>query len=191
MNSRADRDARTTELALAAGRGDHRALESFIRETQRDVWRFIAHLSSVAAADDLTQETYLRAMKSLPRFAAQSSARTWLLSIARRVVVDQVRSAMSRPRLVGSDDWIAAADTAHSESSTSTNHSEDLVEVRMLLAGLPTERREALILTQVLGLSYDEAAHVLGCPIGTVRSRVARAREQLVAAARADGENTG
>ncbi len=61
----------------------------------------------------------------------------------------------------------------------------------MLLAGLPTERREALILTQVLGLSYDEAAHVLGCPIGTVRSRVARAREQLVAAARADGENTG
>lgn len=191
MNSRADRDARTTELALAAGRGDHRALESFIRETQRDVWRFIAHLSSVAAADDLTQETYLRAMKSLPRFAAQSSARTWLLSIARRVVVDQVRSAMSRPRLVGSDDWIAAADTAYSESSTSTNHSEDLVEVRMLLAGLPTERREALILTQVLGLSYDEAAHVLGCPIGTVRSRVARAREQLVAAARADGENTG
>ncbi|OZC76931.1 RNA polymerase subunit sigma [Rhodococcus sp. 06-418-5] len=191
MSSRAEHDAHTTELALAAGRGDHRALESFIRDTQSDVWRFVAHLSSVSAADDLTQETYLRAMKSLPRFAAQSSARTWLLSIARRVVVDQVRSAMSRPRLVGSDDWIAVADSAHAASAPAANSSEDLVEVRMLLAGLPAERREALILTQVLGLSYDEAAQVCGCPIGTVRSRVARAREQLIAASRADGQNTG
>lgn len=130
-------------------------------------------------------------MKSLPRFAAQSSARTWLLSIARRVAVDQVRSAMSRPRLVGSDDWISVADSAQTASSSSVNSSEDLVEVRMLLAGLPAERREALILTQVLGLTYDEAAQVTGCPIGTVRSRVARAREQLIAASRADGQNTG
>ncbi|MFD4366989.1 sigma-70 family RNA polymerase sigma factor [Rhodococcus sp. NPDC058521] len=191
MTSRAEHDAHTTELALAAGRGDHRALESFIRETQRDVWRFLAHLSSVPAADDLTQETYLRAMKSLPRFAAQSSARTWLLSIARRVVVDQVRSALSRPRLVGSDDWIAAADAAQAASAPPRNGSEDLVEVRMLLAALPADRREALVLTQVLGLSYEEAANVCGCPIGTVRSRVARAREQLISATRADGQNTG
>lgn len=191
VTSRAEHDAYTTELALAAGRGDHRALESFIRETQRDVWRFVAHLSSVSSADDLSQETYLRAMKSLPRFAAQSSARTWLLSIARRVVVDQVRSAMTRPRLVGSDDWIAVADSVHAASAPSVNVCEDLVEVRMLLAGLPAERRETLILTQVLGLSYEETAQVCGCPVGTVRSRVARAREQLIASSRADGQNTG
>ncbi|KIQ07994.1 sigma-70 family RNA polymerase sigma factor [Rhodococcus sp. MEB064] len=190
MSSRAEHDAHTTELALAAGRGDHRALESFVRETQRDVWRFVAHLSSPSAANDLTQETYLRAMTSLPRFAAQSSARTWLLSIARRVVVDQVRSAMARPRLVGSDDWVAVADSAQS-ASTGSNVAEDLVEVRMMLADLPADRREALILTQVLGLSYQEAADVCGCPIGTVRSRVARAREQLIAGVGEVGSDTG
>ncbi|MFD6062467.1 sigma-70 family RNA polymerase sigma factor [Rhodococcus wratislaviensis] len=182
--SRDDTDARTTALALDAGRGDRRALESFIRETQRDVWRFVAHLGSVAAADDLTQETYLRAIKSLPRFAAQSSARTWLLSIARRVVVDQVRAAMARPRIAGGVDWMAAADTAHTRSASSSY--EDVVEVTLLLGALPAERREALVLTQVLGLSYEEAAQICGCPIGTVRSRVARARENLIEATRAD-----
>jgi RNA polymerase sigma-70 factor (ECF subfamily) len=188
VTNRDDQDARTTQLALAAGRGDTRALESFIRETQRDVWRFVAHLSSVSSADDLTQETYMRAIKSLPRFAAQSTARTWLLSIARRVVVDQVRSAMSRPRIAGHEDWVAAADSAHVSAATSTNFSEDLVEVRMLLADLPADRREALLLTQILGMSYQEAADVCGCPIGTVRSRVARAREQLLSATRAGRE---
>lgn len=184
MASRGETDARTTALALDAGRGDHRALESFIRETQRDVWRFVAHLGSVSAADDLTQETYLRAIKSLPRFAAQSSARTWLLSIARRVVVDQVRAAMARPRIADGVDWVVAADTAHARSSSSSY--EDVVEVNMLLDALPQERREALVLTQVLGLSYDEAAQICGCPIGTVRSRVARARGNLIAATRVD-----
>ncbi|MDI9929703.1 RNA polymerase sigma factor SigC [Rhodococcus sp. IEGM 1354] len=182
MTTRDDHDARTTALALAAGRGDRRALESFVRETQRDVWRFVAHLASVSAADDLTQETYLRAIKSLPRFAAQSTARTWLLSIARRVVVDQVRTAMVRPRIASGADWIAAADATTSEDNTGGY--EDLVELRMLMADLSPDRREALVLTQVLGMSYDEAAEVAGCPVGTIRSRVARARDQLVAAAR-------
>ena len=67
---------------------------------------------------------------------------------------------------------------------------EDVVEVRMLLDGLDPDRRDALVLTQVLGLSYDEAAEVCGCPLGTIRSRVARARDELIAAARRD-DRTG
>ncbi|WP_095972534.1 RNA polymerase sigma factor SigC (plasmid) [Rhodococcus globerulus] len=181
MANQQDVDDRVTALALQAGRGDARALEAFIRETQRDVWRFVAHLSTVSSADDLTQETFLRAIKSLPRFVAQSSARTWLLSIARRVVVDQVRAAMARPRIAHSVDWTVVADQQRSSAGP---RYEDMVEVNMLLAALDPERREALILTQVLGLSYAEAAEVLGCPIGTVRSRVARARSALVAANR-------
>lgn len=129
-------------------------------------------------------------MKSLPRFAAQSSARTWLLSIARRVVVDQVRAAMARPRLVGSDDWVAVVDTAQTASAWS-NSAEDLVEIRMMLATLPPERQEALVLTQILGFSYQEAAEVCGAPIGTIRSRVARAREQLISEVRDTGLDTG
>ena len=96
MTSRGD-DDQVTALAIAAGHGDTQALEDFIRATQRDVWRFTAHLADVASADDLTQETFLRAINALPRFSGRSSARTWLLSIARRTAVDQIRYKQARP----------------------------------------------------------------------------------------------
>src|ERR1700709_1110549 len=96
-------DERVTVLAIAAGRGDKRALEEWVRATQADVWRFVAHLTDVRSADDLTQETFLRPLGRLRRFAGRSSSKTWLLSIARRVVVDQIRSASARPRIVDTD----------------------------------------------------------------------------------------
>ena len=176
---------RVTELALAAGRGDRVALEAFIRATERDVWRTVAFLADPGSADDLTQETFLRALGALPRFAGRSSARTWLLSIARRVVVDQIRRNQARPRSAGNVDVEALLDTRVCASRT-----EEIVEIRMLLDGLDADRRAALMLTQVLGLSYAEAAEVCGCPVGTIRSRVARARDDLIAAARRD-DRTG
>lgn len=176
----ADSD-RVTALALAAGRGDRGALEQFIRATEKDVWRTVAFLADPGSADDLTQETYLRALNALPRFAGRSSARTWLLSIARRVVVDQIRRNQARPRCTGSVDLEGILDARRGAARF-----EDIVEVRMLLDGLDPDRRDALILTQVLGLSYAEAAEVCGCPLGTIRSRVARAREDLITAARRD-----
>ena len=63
---------------------------------------------------------------------------------------------------------------------------EDIVEIRMLLDGVDSDRREALLLTQVLGLSYAEAAEICGCPVGTIRSRVARARDDLLRAGNQD-----
>ncbi|CRK57534.1 RNA polymerase sigma-54 factor RpoN [Alloactinosynnema sp. L-07] len=180
-----------TECALAAGSGDRRALERFVRATQRDVWRFLAHLTSVDLADDLTQETYLRALPSLSRFAARSSARTWLFSIARRVAVDNIRAAVSRPRTVGTDDWATSAENRHAELHDGAAGFEDLVEMNLLLDDLPADRREALVLTQVLGLSYTEVAEICGCPIGTVRSRIARAREDLLRAGGARRTSSG
>lgn len=180
-------EAYITELALAAGSGDRRALETFIAMTQRDVWRFIAHRTEPGRADDLTQETYLRALQSLRRFEGRSSARTWLLSIARRVCVDEVRTAMARPRIAPSVDWEAAADRRR----PADNYALEFIEVKLMLAALSAERREALLLTQVLGMSYAEAAEICGCPVGTVRSRVARAREDLLAATRADRKAAG
>ena len=91
-------DEAVTELALAAARGNERALEAFIKATQQDVWRFVTYLSDAGNADDLTQETYLRAIGAIERFSARSSARTWLLAIARRVVADHIRHVQSRPR---------------------------------------------------------------------------------------------
>ncbi len=181
-------DARLTELALAAGSGDRSALHRFVQETQRDVWRFIAHLAGVRQADDLAQETYLRTLKSIRRFAGRSSARTWLLSIARRVVVDHVRHERARPRTTSTVDWDAAAEQAKPQESSGF---EDIVELNLMLEGLDEQRREALLLTQVLGLSYQEAAEVCGCPIGTVRSRVARARDDLLGGGGKQSEGAG
>ncbi|MBM7775533.1 RNA polymerase sigma-70 factor (ECF subfamily) [Actinokineospora baliensis] len=170
-------DDEVTRWALRARTGDRDALERFVRATQRDVWRFVAHLAGVAVADDLAQETYARALGSLRGFAGRSSARTWLLVIARRVVVDQVRMARSRPRLAGGVGWEAEADRHAAPSGF-----EGAVELNLLLDALDPDRREALVLTQVLGLPYAEAADVVGCPVGTIRSRVARARDDLIRA---------
>jgi RNA polymerase sigma-70 factor (ECF subfamily) len=177
--SRSDDEA-VTDCALAAGSGDRDALERFIRLTQRDVWRLVAHLAGVGVADDLTQEVYLRTLRSLPGFEGRSSARTWLLSIARRTVVDHIRAAVARPSIAWSADYQLASDTDRYAEHARSAGFEDVVELNVMLAALAPERREALLLTQVLGLSYAEAAEVAGCPIGTIRSRVARAREDLI-----------
>lgn len=169
-------DATVTGWALAAANGDRAALTSFIKATQRDVHRFLTHLHGSDGAEDLAQETYLRALRSLPRFAARASARTWLLSIARRVAIDQVRAAQARPRTTATEDWDALP---HRRVPRSPGL-EDQIALRELIGALDRDRREAFVLTQLLDLSYAEAAEVSGCPVGTIRSRVARAREDLV-----------
>ncbi len=175
MTASSDDDA-VTELALAAAAGNERALAAFIRSTQQDVWRFVTYLSDAGTADDLTQETFLRAIGAIERFSGRSSARTWLLAIARRVVADHIRQAQARPRTAaGADPERAMRGDRHARGF------EDLVEVTTMIAGLTPEQREALLLTQLLGLPYADAAAVCGCPVGTIRSRVARARDALLA----------
>jgi RNA polymerase sigma-70 factor, ECF subfamily len=172
-------DEQVTEWALAARGGDRQAIENFVRATHGDVWRFVAHLSAdIQNADDLSQETFLRALTSLPRFAGRSCARTWLLSIARRVVADRYRAAAARPRIADAVDWRTAADRAQPRDVPGFDEGVALLD---LLAGLDGPRRDAFVLTQLLGLPYADAANAAGCPIGTVRSRVARARQDMAA----------
>ena len=172
-------DETTTAWALAARGGDADAVEHFVRALQRDVQRYVAHLcGDPQAVDDLAQDTFLRALGSLHRFEGRSSARTWLLSIARRAVIDSYRYAAARPRLSDVLDWRLAIELAQPIDLPGF---DDGVALLDLLAALPDERREAFVLTQMLGLPYAEAAEAGGCPIGTVRSRVARARATLTA----------
>ena len=181
-------DARITRLALDAKAGDRRAASAFVEATHAHVYRFVAHLISVGEAEDLTQETFLRAMRSLPRFEARASGRTWLLAIARNVAADHVRAAVARPRTAALADWHAVADAAQVRSGA---RFEDGVLLNRLLADLAPDRREAFVATQVLGLSYAEAAEVCDCPIGTIRSRVSRAREDLATALHCGDELSG
>ncbi|MEJ8281327.1 sigma-70 family RNA polymerase sigma factor [Pseudonocardia spirodelae] len=177
-------DATVTAWALAAGAGDRAALASFVRATQADVHRFLVHLAGRDDAEDLAQETFLRALRSLPSFAGRSTARTWLLSVARRVAVDAVRTAVRRPRVsdLGEDTQEVL------ERAAPRTGAQEAVLLRALVDGLAPDRREAFVLTQVLDLGYAEAAAVCDCPVGTIRSRVARAREDLL---RALGEDAG
>ncbi|MFG3581740.1 sigma-70 family RNA polymerase sigma factor [Micromonospora chersina] len=170
----AARDA-ATDAALAARDGDRTAQVAFVRATQAEVWRFAAALVDPDSADDLTQETYLRAFRALPGFEGRSTARTWLLGIARRACADHLRTVVRRRRL---DQRLAAHATADRPYPDPAGQ----LGATDLVRRLPAERRSAFVLTQLLGLSYAEAAAVEGVPVGTIRSRVARARDELVAA---------
>ncbi|MGI5429279.1 sigma-70 family RNA polymerase sigma factor [Streptomyces sp. CA-179760] len=177
-DERASADESITAWALAARAGDPEAVENFVRALHRDVRTYVTFLSAdPQAADDLAQDTFLRALGSLHRFEGRSSARTWLLSIARRAVIDSFRHASARPRLSDTDDWQTAVECAQPRGLPGF---DDGVALTELLDALPDERREAFVLTQLLGLPYAEAAALSDCPIGTVRSRVARARSSLV-----------
>ena len=165
-------------LAAAAVDGDPLAAAALVRATQSDVWRLCAALGDRQSADDLTQETYLRAFGSLHRFEGRSSLRTWLLSIARRVCADAVRSRRRRRLTLVRED----ADLEALGAGNDADRVGEGAAVADLLTRLSPDRREAFVLTQLLGLPYAEAAEVAGCPVGTIRSRVARARADLVEA---------
>ena len=162
-------------IAADAAGGDPLAAAALVRATQSDVWRLCAALGDRESADDLTQETYLRAFGSLHRFEGRSSVRTWLLSIARRVCADAVRSRRRRRLTLVRDDADLEALSRPRTASAGDAVAEGAA-VTDLLARLDADRREAFVLTQLLGLPYAEAAEVAGCPVGTIRSRVARAR---------------
>lgn len=159
-------------LLLAAREGDDRAVRDLVQRTQPVVWRLCSALGSPGEEDDLVQETYLRALRSADRYRGEAPVQAWLLAIARYVCADHVRRRQRQRRLVERLTRLAPAATSTDSHSTAGLHE--------LIDGLHPDRREAFVLTQLVGLSYDEAADVLGCPIGTIRSRVARARADLL-----------
>jgi RNA polymerase sigma-70 factor (ECF subfamily) len=161
-----------TSLLLAARDGDRVALGAVIRRTQAEVWRLCRHLVDAEDADDLTQEVYLRAWRSLPGFRGDASARTWLLTIARNTCAEAIRKRRRR-RLLSFRTTPADTETVLPDPSGN-------LAVQSLLAALDDDQRAAFTLTQLHGLSYAETAEVCGCPVGTVRSRVARARTHLI-----------
>lgn len=163
---------------LAAQGGDRLALAAAIRSAQPEVWRMASHLVGRDAADDVTQDVFVRAWRALPAYRGDASGRTWLLSIARRACADAVRQLTRQRRLA---ERLRRARPKRAAAADATSEST----VAELVDAIDPDRREAFVLTQVVGCSYFEAAEIAGVPIGTIRSRVARAREDLLALLRA------
>lgn len=172
-----------TRLLQDAQDGDRIAWAGFVRAAQVDVWRLASRMVGSEDADDVTQDVFVRAWRALPAFRGEASGRTWLLAIARRACADAVRARVRRRRV---------AQLLHRRADAASRHGSDLVEdeastlaVWDLVERLGPGRREAFVLTQLLGCSYAETAEICGVAVGTIRSRVARAREDLLAALRA------
>ena len=159
---------RLTGYLVAARDGDELALTAAIRSGQPEVRRFLRPLVDPADLEDVVQDAY----RALPRFRGEASGRTWLLVIARRAAADATRGRIRQRRLRLRAEQSAGASVA---ADPGAEHA-----LQDLVTGLEPERREAFVLTQLVGCSYLEAAEICGVPVGTIRSRVARAREQLL-----------
>jgi RNA polymerase sigma-70 factor, ECF subfamily len=158
-------------LVRAAAAGDLDAFEALVRLYQQPVWRFLCHLvRDPGLAEDLAQETFLRAHRNLSGFAHQSRFSTWLFQIARNAGIDALRKRDRGARLL---EVVPVVDSGPSP--------EGGVELAAAVDALSPKLREALLVVEVLGYRYREAAVILDVPEGTVKSRVHQARERLVA----------
>ena len=163
-----------TQMALAAASGDRAAVAAFVRRTQPEVWRLCARLGDRAEADDLTQEVYLRALPALARFRADALG-PHLAAADRPTRLRRPRAPVHPPPRAGD----APRPAGRPRRGGGAEHRRGRPR-RRSSPRLEPDRRAAFVLTQVLGLSYAEAAEVCEVPVGTIRSRVARARADLL-----------
>jgi RNA polymerase sigma-70 factor (ECF subfamily) len=161
-----------SRVMLAAAAGDRVARDGVVTAVTDDVRRLCRYLGDEDSVDDLVQESFERIMRALPSYRGDGPAIHWVRQIVRRTCADATRR---RTRQRRRDRLSTDGQIDESVLDGATTEFDDLLE------RLDRDRRDAFLVTQVLGLSYAEAAVVLDCPIGTVRSRVARARVDLIA----------
>jgi RNA polymerase sigma-70 factor, ECF subfamily len=133
-------------------------------------------------AEDLVQETYVRAMEAMGRLREHSNVKAWLYTILRNIRLNQIRQLGTRPKLVELDAHESAADLVTDSGRDPHALYVSKVErdqVRVAIQHLSAEFREIIVLREYAELSYQEIAELLDCPLGTVMSRLARARSEL------------
>lgn len=171
-------------LAVAAAGGDRGAFEALVLRHQNRIVNYaMAIVRDAADAEDVAQETFLRAYRSLTRFRGDSSFKTWLYAIATNAARTGLdRRGRRRRREGGSLDDDAAPLSADDVAAGGADAETALVRresIDRALAALPPDLRVAVVLRDVEGLDYKEIAAATGAPIGTVESRIFRARRRL------------
>jgi RNA polymerase sigma-70 factor, ECF subfamily len=161
------------EIIDRARKGDLRAFESLVRDYQADVWRFAYHLTrNRATAEDVTQEAFLKAYRGLGSYKGQAKFTSWLLRIVRNCAVDTYRKTRKE----------TPTETQHERTDrpSPSPAAEERIRINEAIRRLPLSLREPFVTIEVLGYSYQETAVILGLRVGTVKSRMHRARTALI-----------
>lgn len=174
------------EIVQRVRRGETEAFDLLVLKYQHRLTRFISgYVGDSTEALDLAQETFIKAYRALPRFRGESGFYTWLYRIAvntsKNYVVHRKRASL-RVAGVTSEHARFEQELEPVDNATPENHllAEQIRQtVSNALEGLPSDLKTAITLRELEGLSYEEIALAMQCPIGTVRSRIFRAREQI------------
>lgn len=187
-----DSDRQLVERSVA---GDQHAFELLVIKYRRRIERLIGRLvRDVDLVEDIAQETFIRAYRALPQFRGDAQFYTWLYRIAvntaKKTLMELRRTpVLSDAALRAGDDEDETSRSDHELTTAETPESllaarEIAAAVDAAMAALPPDLQQAITLREIEGLSYEEIAEALGCPIGTVRSRIFRAREAISARVR-------
>jgi RNA polymerase sigma-70 factor (ECF subfamily) len=181
-----DSDALLVERAVA---GDQKSFELLVIKYQRRIQRLIGRMvRDVDLVEDIAQETFIRAYRALAQFRGEAQFYTWLYRIAvntaKKALMDLKRNPTVSENFYKSDDNDETSSLENELTSSETPDavlaSKEIAQIiQAALAALPEELRQAITLREIEGLSYEEISEAMNCPIGTVRSRIFRAREAI------------
>lgn len=184
-----DSDAMLVERTVA---GDQRAFELLVIKYQRRIQRLIGRMvRDVDLIDDIAQETFIRAYRALPKFRGEAQFYTWLYRIAvntsKKFLLEMKRDPTVAIGAFGNTD--EDNETFQSKNEPTTDETPETIfaageiasTVNAAMMALPEDLRQAITLREIEGMSYEDIAQLMGCPIGTVRSRIFRAREAISA----------
>lgn len=176
-----DERSRAELLVVRSQLGERASFAQLVHDWHQPVWNYLRRMLGPAhSADDVSQDVWLAVLRGLPRLRTPDRFVPWLFTIARRAVLNQLRATYAEP--IPAD---VVPDTAAEDPADAALDRAVLVR---WLSALPLPEREVLVLFHLGDLSLDECAEVLGIPVGTVKSRLFRARRAVRATAAAEGE---
>ncbi|SOE48417.1 RNA polymerase sigma factor RpoE [plant metagenome] len=183
-----ERDA-DAELVARVQRGDKKAFDLLVLKYQRKIMRLLSRMiRDPSDIEDVAQEAFIKAYRALPQFRGESAFYTWLYRIAVNTARNWMASSGRRPSAPNAIELEDGETFNETDSLSDISTPESVVASREIaqtvnaaIQDLPEELRTAIVLREIEGMSYEDIAQSMDCPIGTVRSRIFRAREAIAA----------